>query len=250
MPGTGPAEAPAGQPVRTDPLDEDEAGDDEDRVPVELGLGAVPAEPLAVLEDPNEGEEHGEEAEQQCRRQQRQEEPVALHTQRPMLRPARGREARALPASAAPAGGRGAGQPGAASALPCPARRPSRTRVLKGFEGKEPASAGQPSPSGGVGVGVLRSPRPSGSALGSGSREGGRSVAEAPPSSGREGGLGTRCGGAETSVSDGDTTRGQAWKQSPRLGAAPARGSVLGEARLPGLDFGALDPLPRPFVFA
>lgn len=70
-----------------DPLDEDEAGDDEDRVPVELRRAPVPAEPLPVMKDPDEGEEHGEEAEQQRRDQQHEEEPVALHVPSPARTP-------------------------------------------------------------------------------------------------------------------------------------------------------------------
>lgn len=71
----------------TDAQDEDEAGDHEHRVPVKLERGPVPAEPLSVVEDPDEGEDHRQEADQQRRHQQRQEAPVALHGhQRPILR--------------------------------------------------------------------------------------------------------------------------------------------------------------------
>lgn len=70
-----------------DAQDEDEAGDHEHRVPVKLERGPVPAEPLSVVEDPDEGEDHRQEADQQRRHQQRQEAPVALHGhQRPILR--------------------------------------------------------------------------------------------------------------------------------------------------------------------
>lgn len=60
-------------------LDEDEAGDHEHRVPVKLERGPVPAKPLPVVEDPDEGEDHGQEADEQRRHQQPQEAPVALH---------------------------------------------------------------------------------------------------------------------------------------------------------------------------
>ena len=71
----------------TDAQDEDEAGDHEHRVPVKLERGPVPAEPLSVVEDPDEGEDHRQEADEQRRHQQRQEAPVALHGhQRPILR--------------------------------------------------------------------------------------------------------------------------------------------------------------------
>lgn len=65
--------------LRTDPLDEHEASDDEDRVPIELGQVSVPGEPLAVVENPDQGEDDGEEAEQQRGREERQKELEALH---------------------------------------------------------------------------------------------------------------------------------------------------------------------------
>lgn len=76
---------PAG-PSRTDALDEDEARYDKDGMPVELREAPVPAEPFAVAEDPDEGENDRNEADQQCRAQQRQEEPVVLHVPSPAHR--------------------------------------------------------------------------------------------------------------------------------------------------------------------
>nr|KAF6450525.1 hypothetical protein HJG59_008397 [Molossus molossus] len=83
------ASLPAASPEvpSTDALDEDEASDHEHRVPVKLGFSRVPAEPLAVVEDPDEGEDHGQEADQQRRHQQPQKAPVAFHGhQCPILR--------------------------------------------------------------------------------------------------------------------------------------------------------------------
>lgn len=71
----------------TDALDEDEASDHEHRVPVKLERGPIPAESLPVVEDPDEGEEHGQEADEQRRHQQPQKAPVAVHGhQSPILR--------------------------------------------------------------------------------------------------------------------------------------------------------------------
>lgn len=73
------AHPPTRSALRTDPLDEHEARDDEDRVPIELGRAPVPGEPLAVVEDPEQGEDDGEEAEQQRGREEGQEKFVAFH---------------------------------------------------------------------------------------------------------------------------------------------------------------------------
>lgn len=45
-----------------DALDENEAGDREHRMPVKLEGSPVPAKPLPVVEDPDEGEDHRQEA--------------------------------------------------------------------------------------------------------------------------------------------------------------------------------------------
>lgn len=89
-PGPGPRRARLSRssadpgPRRTDALDEDEARDDEDGVPVEFPRAAVPAQPLAVVEDPDEGEDDRQEADQQRRGQQRQEPTVVLHLSSPV----------------------------------------------------------------------------------------------------------------------------------------------------------------------
>lgn len=48
-------------------------------MPVEFPRSAVPAQPFAVVEDPDEGEDDRHEADRQRRDQQRQETPVVLH---------------------------------------------------------------------------------------------------------------------------------------------------------------------------
>lgn len=105
-----------------DALDEDEAGDHEHWVPVKLERGPVPAETLSVVEDPDEGEEHRQKADEQRRHQQPQEAPVAVHgDQSPQTRAAQAAELGTGPAANAgvdfpelsPPGRRGflAGQP-------------------------------------------------------------------------------------------------------------------------------------------
>lgn len=105
-----------------DALDEDEAGDHEHWVPVKLERGPVPAETLSVVEDPDEGEEHRQKADEQRRHQQPQEALVAVHgDQSPKTRAAQAAELGAGPAANAgvdfpelsPPGRRGflAGQP-------------------------------------------------------------------------------------------------------------------------------------------
>lgn len=89
-------------------------------MPVELPRAAVPAQPFAVVEDPDEGEDDRHEADQQRRDQQRQESPVVLH----LPSPVHGCECREGGAGRAAGRGRGRAPARAGGDAPQPSARP------------------------------------------------------------------------------------------------------------------------------